>query len=205
MQQDDYEEKVECDPHLLKYSHNLPNDLVDLRLATFTENSILKRGYVVYRTLIRRRAVELGFYPYSLTETQEFAVLSCLSFEEKRLLFRREAVREKNFRLQKNLSDLHKLGVREYSCLTYLMAGSDPLFLDPTMRLVKRLGKKGRALCVLRYFLSMAMHGELVFEKPFYFSSKCERRDTLDERVEEYVNLKELRGRLSKRRWWEQE
>jgi hypothetical protein len=207
--QDNFEKKIELDPRMLKYWDNLAmtgsNDLVDPRLITFIENSILNRGYVFYKSLIRRRAVELGFYPYSLTQEEEGAVLSCLSFEEKRLILKREAVREKNLRLQKNLSDTEKQIVRRYCCLTYFMAGSDHPLWDPIMLQVKRMGKKKRAVNVFGYFMTMLMHAELVFEKPFYFYSKCERRGPLDEMVEEYVPLEELRERLFKRRWWEQE
>jgi hypothetical protein len=179
--------------------------VLDPRLVTLTESEIMKKGTAYQARLIQRRAFELGFNPFDLTEEQVTAVWLCLSFEELQPIYRKDAVGQKNLRLQKKLSNSEKREVREYCCLTYLIAGLKPPLYDPFMSEVKRMGKKQRALRVLLYFLTMYHHCEIVFEKLFYFSRKRNGQAPRRLDVQEYVPMKELWERWLKRRWWEQE
>jgi len=209
MLQDIFDKKDEIERRLLEYLDNPANaqsgEMIDPRLMTFTEDSILNQASAAYESLIRKRSVELGFDPYSLTKEQQKAVFLCLSFEELRPVFKQAAVREKNLWLRKNLSETEKLIVRRYSCLTYQMAGSEPPLRDPIMSEVRQIGKKARVLCVFGYFSVMETQHELVFEKPCYFCSKRRRQVACGEGVQEYVQSEDFRKRLFKRKWWEQE
>jgi hypothetical protein len=189
--ENDKESKPRPSKSSFSTKNNQKNDSIECALLTFPEWAILKRTTAIHKSLIQTRAVELGFYPHSLTEKQKNAAFLCLSFKELQPIFENNAIREKNFRLQKNLSDMEKIIVKKYCLLTFLMANSTPLFYDPLVRKVRRMGEKERELCVSDYFRIMRFHGERVFEKPFWFSSKSKKGVTRDGGVLEPFILEE--------------
>jgi hypothetical protein len=144
---------------------------LDLTLFTQTENDLMKKSWKDHHQIFRRRAEELRFYPDSLNEKEESAILRCMTYQELKYFYRIVAIQEKNRRLQNALA-IEKVDIRRYCRMTLQFSKSD---CGDT----KQIPDISIARNTERYFAIMQKNGERTYEKPYYFFTDEHREKVL--------------------------
>jgi hypothetical protein len=154
---------------------------LDSDLITFKEYSILIRDSQKLIELIEKRAEELGFNPFFLTEEQKMAAFLCMPPEDLKPIKRLLEIILKNYSLRKRLSTEHREAVKFYVFCTNVFGNPDFIKSEETKRkLLEVLTDECVGVTAFLYSWVMKKYEEKMFEGLFDFLPKKRQLAVLD-------------------------